>query len=164
MAPARSLFSLPCYVPSIGINNCLYLQTAKRVSALAGAKSLYEYEFTDPKAPVLGVGIAAPYPDFDMGTVHSSVLNYFFPKLSTTSKIDAPDLESASQTLANQMLEYGSAFARTGVPAASGQPAWAAYAGDGKAMTFVPGSNGPIVARTRHHGAFWARMCPTTLQ
>jgi len=29
---------------------------------------------------------------------------------------------------------------------------------------FVPGSNGPIDARTRHHGAFWARMYPTTLQ
>ncbi len=152
------------YVPSIGINNCLYLQTAKRVSALAGAKSLYEYEFADPKAPALGVGITAPYPDFDMGTVHSSVLNYFFPKLSNTSKIDAPDLEAASQTLAKQLIEYWSTFARTGGPAASGQPAWAAYAGDGKAMTFVPGANGSMDARTRHHCAFWARMYPTTLQ
>ena len=56
------------------------------------------------------------------------------------------------------------ACARTGGPAASGQPAWAAYAGDGKAMTFVPGANGSIDARTRHHCAFGARMYPTNLQ
>ena len=152
------------YTPSIGINNCLYQQTANRIAAMAGAKPLYLFEFADPKAPVRGVGITPPYPEWNFGTVHSSVLNYFFPKLSNTSAIDAPDLEPTSQALALQMVEYWSTFARTGTPAASGQPAWAAYAGDGKGMTFVPGANGVTDLRQQHHCAFWAQMYPNAIQ
>ena len=69
-----------------------------------------------------------------------------------------------SRDLGAYIADMIEACARIGGPAASGQPAWAAYAGDGKAMTFVPGANGSIDARTRHHRAFWARMYPTNLQ
>jgi len=118
------------YNPNFGINNCLYLKTANAYNGVKGMLPIYEYEFGDPAALVLGVGIAqGENPGFTLGAVHSAILNYFFPNLSNTNVIDAPDLPVASQQLANQMVAYFANFARTGKPFLAGQPAWPKYNG-----------------------------------
>ena len=143
------------YQPAMGINNCLGLWTSD--AFLPVLPAIYQSEFADPDAPVLGVGIAKGMnPGFALGAVHSSELNYYFPKLSNTSAIDAPDLKPASQALADQMVGYWAAFAATGNPAAPGLPAWPRYAGGGTGvLRLQPGDVTPYDAHARHRCSFW---------
>ncbi len=157
---ARVGSMLSDYQSAVGINNCLYLKTAD--AFLSWMPAIYQLEFADANAPVLGVGIARGMdPKFALGAVHSSELNYFFPNLSNTAAIDAPDLAPASQAMADQMVAYWAAFAATGAPAPAGLPAWPRYVKGGtKVMLFEPGNVGPYDAATRHRCAFWGRLYP----
>ena len=148
------------FTPGIGINNCLYLHTSDALrryfSAVGKALPIYQFEFADEGAPVLGVGIAQPYPDFVMGSVHSTELNYVFPNLSNTQKIDAPDLSPQSGTLADQMVAQWAQFVHTGNPNRAGLPAWPAYAGPSSVMLLAPGASGVYDADKQHQcSAFW---------
>jgi para-nitrobenzyl esterase len=146
--------------PAVGITNCLYLRTSDAL--LPWMPSLHQFEFADPAAPVLGVGLAKGMdPGFELGAVHSSELNYLFPNLSNTSAIDGPDLAPASQALADQMVAYWAAFARTGSPEVAGQPAWPGYGRGGRnVMLLAPGNVGPHDAGARHRCAFWSGLFP----
>ena len=119
------------YNPQLGINNCLYLHTSDVILNTPSRRSnpIYLFEFADAAAPVCGVGIAGACPPFPMGPVHSSELNYLFPNLSNTSRINASDLAPASQILANQMVAYWARFAYTGSPDVEGLPHWPKYGG-----------------------------------
>ncbi|UOD50058.1 carboxylesterase family protein [Orrella daihaiensis] len=121
---------LSSYNPYVGINNCLHLQTANTLNGVAGMPPIYQFEFSDPNALVLGVGLApGKDPGFELGAVHSSILNYLFPNFSNTMAINAPDLPPASDELASQMIAYISRFMR-GDEDFSGFPAqWNAYDG-----------------------------------
>ena len=150
------------FTPHVGINNCLYLHTA---DALNARMPVYEYEFADRNAPVLGVGIPAkPDPGFVIGAAHSTQLNYLFPNLSNTSAIDAPDLAPASQKLADQMILYWTSFARTGRPSAEGGPEWPRYSGPAAVMEFEPGHVGLIDAGALHRCDVWKALYPERLQ
>lgn len=145
--------------PVVGINNCLYLKTSDAFGKWVPA--VYQFEFADKNAPVLGVGIAKGMdPGFELGAVHSSELNYLFPKLSNTTAIDGPDLQPASQLLADQMVAYWAAFARTGAPRVSGLPVWPVYAGGATVMLLDTGNIGIYDASTRHQCGFWAPIFP----
>lgn len=149
------------YNPVVGINNCLFLKTA---NALAKYVPVYQFEFADRDALVLGVGMPAkPDPGFKLGAVHSSELNYLFPHLSNTSKIDAPDLPSASQELAVQMTALWTSFARSGKPQAKGIPEWPLYAGGATVMRFEPGKTALYDAGAKHKCAFWKSLYPENL-
>jgi len=127
------------YNPKVGISNCLYLHTATRMRERIGMP-IYEFEFADPNALVLGVGIAAtPDPMMEFGAVHSSALNYLFPHLSNTSRIDAPDLLQESQPLADQMQQVVATFAAKGVPSAAGLPTWPLFRDGTNVMRLMPG-------------------------
>ncbi len=145
---------------AVGITNCLYLRTSDALLGLVPA--LYQFEFADPAAPVLGVGIAKGMdPGFPLGAVHSSELNYLFPRLSNTSAIDGPELEPASQALADRMVDAWAAFAGTGAPRAAGLPPWPRYAGGGRdVMLLLPAASAPYDAGERHRCAFWQRVLP----
>jgi para-nitrobenzyl esterase len=145
---------------AVGITNCLYLRTSDALLDLVPA--VYQFEFADPAAPVLGVGIAKGMdPGFALGAVHSSELNYLFPRYSNTSAIDGPPLAPASQELADRMVEAWAAFAATGVPRVAGLPAWPGYGGKGRdVMLLVPGGSAPYDAAARHRCAFWDRLYP----
>jgi para-nitrobenzyl esterase len=148
------------YTPSIGINNCLYLHTSdtvRRYLAQGGADlPIYQFEFADESAPVLGVGIAAPYPDFTLGAVHSTELNYLFPRLSNTRKINAPDLTGASARLSNQMVLQWARFVQQGNPNGKGLPQWPVYAGGSSVMRLAPGASAAYNADAQHQcSAFW---------
>jgi len=150
------------YNPGIGINNCLYLETSNVLLnyAIRNATKLpiYQFEFADAAAPVCKVGIAEPCPTFEMGAVHSSELNYFFPNLSNTHKIDGPDLVPASQALADQMVAYWAQFAYSGNPNSNGLPSWPLYGGADSAsvMLLSPGNVGAVNSDKQHQcTSFW---------
>ena len=161
--------------PHVGLNNCFYLRTANALNGVPGMPPIYQFEFGDPNALVLGVGIAkGSNPGFLLGAVHSSILNYFFPNLSNTAAIDAPNLSLASQNLGKQMTVYLASFMRDGNPKAASQPIWPQYDGakqnpsSNKVMFFSPGNIHAYSAyggtqassKAGHQCAFWNEIYP----
>jgi len=160
------------YNPQLGINNCLYLETSDVVlHSKSRNYPIYQFEFADANAPVCKVSIDEPCPPFNLGPVHSSELNYFFPNLSFTSKIDGPDLSPSSQALANQMVAYWANFAYTGNPNQAGLPRWPIYAGakvpfGGESVLLLdPNHVEAYSSNNQHHcSAFWKKQYPLNLQ
>ena len=152
------------YNPAVGINNCLYLHIASAFRRLAKVP-VYQFEFADPKALVLGVGIAAePNPGMEFGAVHSAALNYLFPNLSNTQRIDAPDLPANSQLLAGQMQDMVASFATRGAPVAPGLPVWPIYnSGRDDVMLLVPKRSALHDAEAAHFCSFWRQLYPDHL-
>lgn len=152
--------ALSDFNPLLGINNCLYYRTADKVIAYPDAASTYLFEFADPHALVKGVGIVPPYPDFSLGPVHSSILNYWFPKYSNNKKINAPDLPQQSQALADQMIQYLAAFVATGQPKVNGMPPWSAYKTSQQIFKFSPNHVGKFDGGVAHHCEWWKDLYP----
>jgi len=151
------------YNPKVGISNCLYLHTATQMRERIGMP-IYGFEFADPNAVVLGVGITAlPDPKMDFGAVHSAALNYLFPHLSNTSRIDAPDLLPPSQPLADQMQQMVATFAARGVPGATGLPPWPLFKDGTHVMRLEPGQSAAYDASTYHGCSFWRDLFPKQL-
>jgi len=144
--------------PDIGINHCLYVETARLMSPHVPVHLL---DFADREAPVLGVSIpATPDPGFELGAVHSSELNYFFPNYSNTTKLDGPELKPASQELSDQLVETWAQFIHSGMPVAKGLPLWPSYAESGLAMRFEPGNNRLIDPAKEFQCEFWRKLYP----
>ncbi|MGJ0392203.1 MAG: carboxylesterase/lipase family protein [Methylocystis sp.] len=141
--------------PDVGINNCIYLQTAK---LLRKSVPVYEFVFADRNAPPVTAD-----PGFEMGAAHSSELPYLFPHFDNTRSVAGPDLKGGSELLAEQMTAYFTSFARTGRPAAANAPAWPAFAADGEVMRFAPGETGLFDAASAHNCAFWKTLYPSIL-
>ncbi len=161
-SPPASVGSvLSDYNPFVGINNCLYLETS---TALSRHTSVHEFEFSDPGALVVGVGIAPPDPGFPLGAVHSAVLNYLFPHMSNTSRIDAPDLPAQSQQLSRRMVALWTSFMATGTPRAPSVPAWPTFAGAATVMRLEPHRTELFDAATAHRCGFWQSLFPDALQ
>ena len=145
------------YNELVGINNCGYLQTA----ALLASKGVivHEFEFADPAAPVLGIGInRLPDPGMPLGAVHSSDLNYLFPYFSNTSSIDGYYLKPSSQKLAKTMQDYFVNFAHKAKPFAKGAPVWPVYQGNSSVMLLKPGSVKNYNAAAAHQCEFWKSL------
>ena len=152
--------------PVAGLNNCGYLRTA---GAFSEHTTLYAWEFADPKAPVLGVGIAkGKDPGMKLGAVHSSELNYLFPNLSNTSAIDGPDLKPESQKLADILVMVWSGFARSGNPATASVPAWQSYTNYGPGQQVMRFESPDQItfydAYAAHQCAFWRDLYGTKNQ
>ncbi len=147
------------YTPVVGLSNCAYLRTANAFSSIM---PLYQWEFADPDALVLGVGIApGQVPRMDLGAVHSAALNYFFPNLSNTSAIDAPDLPSKSQLLANEMVQVWANFIKTGAPQTTNLSNWPRFnLANTNVMRFIPENISLTNAESNHKCSFWKSLDP----
>jgi len=141
--------------PTVGLNNCIYLEAAKLITKRV---PLYEFVFGDRDAPDVTTN-----PGFEMGAVHSSELPYQFPHFDNTTKVAGPDLKPASQQLAGQMMAYWTSFARTGRPTAANGPAWGLFKSDASVMRFEPGKVGPFDASAEHNCRFWKTLYPAIL-
>lgn len=139
----------------VGINNCIYLETAKLLRPFV---PVYEFVFADADAPPV-----TPDPGFEMGAVHSSELPYQFPHFDNTTKLAGPDLKPASQKLADLMNAYWTSFVRRGVPSAPGAPVWGPFNADDRVMNLAPGKVGYFDASVAHKCAFWKSLYPTVL-
>lgn len=139
----------------VGLNNCIYLQTAKLASKYV---KVYEYVFADRDAPPV-----TKNPGFEMGAVHASELPYQFPHFSDTAKVDAPALPEAQQKMAKQMMAYWTSFARNGVPVAQGAPVWEPFTADDKVFRFEPENLGSFDASSEHNCGFWKKLYPAVL-
>ena len=152
--------ALSDFNPKLGINSCIFYRTADKIVAYPDARPTYVFEFADPNALVKGVAILPPYPNFALGPVHSAILNYLFPNFSNNKKINAPDLAPPSQTLANQIVQYLSAFASTGQPTITGSSEWPSYKNSLDIFKFSPGIVGPFDGGKLHQCDWWKTLFP----
>ncbi|MFD3325450.1 carboxylesterase/lipase family protein [Streptomyces sp. NPDC058701] len=119
--------------------------------ALARHVPTYGYLFADGDAPN-ATGLAE-VPGLPYAASHGFELPYLF----TSVPLAAPQRE-----LADRMTGYWTAFARTGIPAAQGAPAWPRYRSPASVLNLAPGAGGirPVDARTAHHCALWDARWP----
>lgn len=141
--------------PDVGINNCIYLETSK---LFRKSVPVYQFVFADRDAPPVTTN-----PGFEMGAVHSSELPYQFPHFDNTTKLAGPDLASASQKLATQMMAYWTSFAKTGTPSAPDSPVWDTYKKDDMVMNLEPGKVGYFDSSAAHKCTFWKTLYPKIL-
>jgi len=102
-------------------------------AALSAHGTAYAYEFDDPQAPML---FLPPVPDFDYGAAHASEIQYIFTLPNST-------LTPEQKSLAANMVQYWTNFAKTGDPNGMGLTTWAKYdpTADG-ILSLAPGSGG----------------------
>jgi para-nitrobenzyl esterase len=143
------------FMPSGGLNSCLFLRTAWRASRFV---PVYQYEFDDDAAPPV-----MKDPGFELGAVHTSEMPYQFPGFSNTSVLDGPPLAAPQQELARQMVAYWSSFVHTGRPASAGLPEWQPFAPSRQALRLKPGAVGMFDASGEHQCAMWERLYPQEL-
>jgi para-nitrobenzyl esterase len=157
-APAALGSLMSDFRADLGINHCLFLETARLMSRYV---SVYQWEFADRQMPVLGVAMPIqPDPGFELGAVHSAELNAFFPHFSNTKAISGPDLSSRSQAMADQMIAAWASFIRTGRPTAKGVPTWNPYSHGATAIRFEPGRIRSFDPSSDHKCAFWKSLYP----
>ena len=139
----------------IGINHCIYLETAKLARNWV---PVYQFIFSDQDAPPV-----TEYPGLEMGAEHSSELIYLFPGYDSTRQMGGPQLQPAAQELSRQMLEYFTSFARTGKPEASGAPVWELYTEEDRVLNLEPGKIGYFNASQAAQCDFWKTLYPEVL-
>jgi len=138
------------FMPGLGITHCLMLESGR---LLARYVPVYEWEFADRTAPVRGVSIPIlPDPGFVLGAVHSGELNALFPNFSNTAAMTAPDLNPASQRLADDIVKTWASFMRGAMPAADWQP--------GAVMRYEPGAVRLVDAWADYKCDFWRSAYP----
>ena len=134
---------------ALGTDAIFSCPTLKLDQEMSKYVPIYGYEFNDEHAP-------APYPSpgFPYGATHASELQYLFTLPNST-----PGQMSLSQRgLASLMKQEWTGFAKTGVPSASGVPAWPGFNGASQSMlSLIPPKPKPETNfSAEHHCGFWA--------
>jgi para-nitrobenzyl esterase len=116
-------------------------------------KAVYAYELDDNDIPpyaAAGPGVVAP------GASHVGA--WFLNPVT-------PALDANQQVLQNQEIEYVTAFARTGVPAPTGAPAWPKWnSSNPEELSLQPAGDTEYVPvaeiEAQHNCAFWDKIAP----
>ena len=154
-APTALGTAMSDFLPYAGITNCQFLHTGRLAARLM---PVFQFEFADRAAPPV-----MPDPGFELGAVHSAELPYFFPGFTNKRVFDGPSLGQASQRLAEQMLSWWGAFARTGAPAVPGLPAWEQFREEEAVMRLDTPAPRLYDAGREHQCAFWRSLYPQML-
>ncbi|OEJ36050.1 carboxylesterase [Streptomyces subrutilus] len=126
--------------------------TLRDSGALARHVPTYAYRFSDRGAPN-STGLPE-VPGLPYGASHGFELPYLF---------DLAPLAPPQRALADRMIDYWTAFARTGDPSSPGSPPWRRFdPRQPRALSLAPGPSGthPTDARTEHHCALWDTHWP----
>jgi para-nitrobenzyl esterase len=126
--------------------------TDRVADALTKDDPVYGYEFNDRNAPAPEPFQNAPIP---VGASHSLELRYLFDVGGARA------LDPAQQRLSDQMIDFWSAFVRTGTPKVEGQPEWPGIdsADAGARMSLQPDGNRVVTDfEQKHRCAFWAGL------
>ncbi len=114
----------------------------------------YAYEFNDVNAPMPFL----PPVSFPYGAAHASEIQYLF----TVPAAFPQELDADQKLLSDAMVRYWTRFARTGKPAARGNPRWRRFdpdaAGFGEILSLVPPhvvTMGASSFRGDHSCRFW---------
>jgi len=118
---------------------------------LSATVPVYAYEFNDPNAPV--VFQLPPRPSF--GAYHAAEIQYIFNNHQPV--VYGAPFTAAQEDLSSQMVNYWTAFAKTGNPNAPGSPSWPQYsAANDIYLSLQPGGPVPTAQfATEHNCAFW---------
>jgi para-nitrobenzyl esterase len=110
---------------------------------LARYTPTYTYEFADDKAPWFAE--SAP-PSFPTGAYHAAELQYLFPGVYGSKPLPAPQ-----RRLADQMISYWTAFARSGDPNSATTPFWSRN----DTISLAPGKITKTDIAHEHQCGFW---------
>jgi para-nitrobenzyl esterase len=134
---------------ALGTDAIFACPTLEVDQAMARYVPTYAYEFNDENAP-------APYPSpgFRYGAAHASELQYLFGLPAASHG----NLSAQQRRLAATMRQEWTSFAKSGVPAAAGAPAWPRFTASAEAMlSLVPPEPAPETSfASEHRCAFWA--------
>ncbi|QWF78444.1 carboxylesterase/lipase family protein [Amycolatopsis sp. CA-230715] len=118
--------------------------------ALSSKVPTYAYEFSDAHSPLVRV-FPGPIKE---GAMHGVELPYLFDIRGAHLEL-APD----QRALADEMVDYWAAFARTGDPNGPGRPHWAPVSGAVSGPSLKPSGQGGIATvdlAAEHHCGMWA--------
>jgi para-nitrobenzyl esterase len=144
-------------IDAIGTDSAYSCPARNTVQALSVWTTTYQYEFADPKPPMIFLPDTPSHLAGTWGAYHASKLQYLF---DVTPSIPAPTPKTAAQErLTRQMVGFWTRFAKTGNP--NGRDAswpWPEYSGaTDSALLLKPDA----VTQTndfaaRHKCFFWA--------
>jgi para-nitrobenzyl esterase len=147
--PVSAYRSPAIALSTVGTDAIFACPTLLLDQAMAQYAPTYAYEFNDENAP-------SPYPSpgFAYGATHASELQYLFGLPASAHGSLSPQ----QQQLAAAMRQEWTSFARSGVPSATGAPAWPRFTAATQAMlSLVPPEPAAETSfATNHHCAFWA--------
>ncbi len=124
------------------IGACPVLRDAR---AAARHQPVYAYEFAEDGGEGPG--------GFPMGSYHGLELPYLW---TLNGYSPYPPLTPAQNQLSATMIEYWSAFARTGDPNGRHRPRWSEFGADGTVLALSTGGIAPTRFAENHHCGLWA--------
>ncbi|TDD29837.1 carboxylesterase family protein [Kribbella turkmenica] len=125
------------------IGACPVLRTAQ---AAAVRQPVYAYEFAEDSGRVTSDG-------FPLGAYHSQDLPYLWTVNMPQNPY--PPLTAEQERLSATMIEYWTAFARTGNPNGTGRPHWPAFNHRGTVLGLSTTGIAPTPYATDHRCGFW---------
>jgi para-nitrobenzyl esterase len=145
-------------IDAIGTDSAYSCPARSTVQALSRYTVTYQYEFADPRPPMLFLPDTPSHPAGTWGAYHASELQYLF---KVTPSIPSPVPMTAGQMkLSDRMIGFWTRFAKTGNPNADSRSVWPPYVGaTDNALLLQPGPGGVSVTAdfaARHHCVFWA--------
>ncbi len=126
------------------IGSCPALRTAEAASV---RQPVYAYEFEEATDDVVN-GVP-------LGSFHGIDLPYLWDLRFTNPY---PELTPEQEGLADTMVDYWAAFARSGDPNGPGRPHWPEFGRSGTVVGLSTGAIAPTPFADDHHCGFWSGM------
>ena len=128
------------------IGACPVLRTAEAASA---RQPVYAYEFAEDSGQYLN--------GFPMGSYHGLDLPYLWD-LDPLWPSMYPVLTPAQERLSATIIDYLSAFARTGNPNGPHRPQWPKFGSNGTVIELSTSGIAPTPSAANHRCGFWAGL------